>query len=403
MGKRRDHKGRVLRSGESLCQDGRYRYTYYENGKQYAIYSWKLEKSDRVPDGKRNCKSLREQERELEIRRLIDPGDKECTMTVYELAEYYTGLRRDVRQTTRIGYGTVLNIIKKHPFGQWKIDKVKYSDAKRWMIELQDSGKKYSTLHNVRGVLRPAFRLAMEDELIDKNPFDFELSSVLVNDSEKREAVPPYDEKRFLDFIKGDKVYSKYYEGMYILFKTGLRISEFCGLTISDINFDEMTINIDHQLQRLSTMEYIIANTKSTCGTRVLPMTADVADCFRKIIKNRLNVPRKEPTIGGKTGFLYYDKNGKPMVALHWEHYFKYSTGKFNKRHLEQLPKITPHVCRHTYCSNMAKTGINPKSLQYLMGHSEISITMDTYTHLGLEDAKRELERVKEELALVSP
>ena len=60
------------------------------------------------------------------------------------------------------------------------------------------------------------------------------------------------------------------------------------------------------------------------------------------------------------------------------------------------MPSITPHVCRHTYCSNMAKSGMNPKTLQYLMGHSEIGVTMNTYTHLGLEDAQDELRRMKE-------
>ena len=69
-----------------------------------------------------------------------------------------------------------------------------------------------------------------------------------------------------------------------ILFKTGLRISEFCGLTISDIDFKEHTINIDHQLQKKSKIGYYIQETKTTSGTRKIPMTADVEECFRKII-----------------------------------------------------------------------------------------------------------------------
>ena len=60
------------------------------------------------------------------------------------------------------------------------------------------------------------------------------------------------------------------------------------------------------------------------------------------------------------------------------------------------MPKVTPHVCRHTYCSTMAKSGMNPKTLQYLMGHSEIGVTMNTYTHLGLDDAAEELRRMEE-------
>ena len=69
---------------------------------------------------------------------------------------------------------------------------------------------------------------------------------------------------------------------------------------------------------------------------------------------------------------------------------------RYNDIYRVQMPNITPHICRHTYCSNMARTGMNPMTLQYLMGHSEIGVTLNTYTHLGLEDATDELKRVQE-------
>ena len=94
--------------------------------------------------------------------------------------------------------------------------------------------------------------------------------------------------------------------------------------------------------------------------------------------------------------FLYYDKNGKPLVALHWEHYFRNAVNRYNEIYRVQMPAFTPHVCRHTYCSNMERAGMNPKTLQYLMSHSDISVTMNTYTHLGLEDAENELRRLSE-------
>ncbi|RHD36151.1 integrase [Agathobacter rectalis] len=59
------------------------------------------------------------------------------------------------------------------------------------------------------------------------------------------------------------------------------------------------------------------------------------------------------------------------------------------------MPNITPHVCRHKYCSNMAKSGMNPKTLQYLMGHSDIAVTLNVYTHVGLEDAEKELQKMQ--------
>ena len=82
------------------------------------------------------------------------------------------------------------------------------------------------------------------------------------------------------------------------------------------------------------------------------------------------------------------------MVAMNWEKYFQHVVGKYNRIYRAQLPKITPHVCRHTYCSHMAKSGMNPKVLQYLMGHSDISVTLNTYTHSKLDDAKEEIDRL---------
>ena len=96
------------------------------------------------------------------------------------------------------------------------------------------------------------------------------------------------------------------------------------------------------------------------------------------------------------SGFLFIDKDGMPLVAMHWSQRFKHMWGRYNEIYRVPLPKISPHVCRHTYCSNMAKSGMNPKTLQYLMGHSEIGITMNTYTHLGLEDAEVEMHRLED-------
>ena len=148
-------------------------------------------------------------------------------------------------------------------------------------------------------------------------------------------------------------------------------------------------------LQRKSDMRYIIKTTKRDAGTRVLPITEDVAQMFQAIIEDR-NAPKVEKTIDGYSGFLFYDDNGMPRVAMHWQHRFNRMVGRYNDIYRVQMPNITPHVCRHTYCSNMAKSGMNPKTLQYLMGHSDISVTMNVYTHIGFDDAEEELKRMEE-------
>ena len=336
--KRRDNKKRILRNGESQRPDGRYVYKYYDIMKKpHFLYSWKLEPTDKLPAGKRDDLSLRE--------------------------------------------------------------KIRHSDAKLFLIKLQkDDGRSYSSIHSIRGVLRPAFAMAMEDDYIRKNPFDFELVKVIVNDSVTREAITPDQMRKFLAFVKADKHYSKYYDAMYILFHTGMRISEFVGLTVSDLDMKNRTIRIERQLQRKGDGTKYITSTKTNAGTRTLPMENDVYACFQRILASR-KPPVVEPAIDGYSGFLFFDKDDRPMVAMHWEKYFQHAVEKYNKIYKEELPKITPHVCRHTYCSQKARSGMNPKTLQYLMGHSEISVTMDTYTHLGLDDAWKELQRIQLEFS----
>ena len=398
--KRKDSKGRVLRSGEQQRKDGRYIFTYRGNdGKPRYLYSWKLEATDRLPAGVKPCQSLREMEKEVQKTLADEVAYHGGEITVLELAERYLATKTGIRHNTLAGYKTVVNILKKEEFGSRRIDEIKVSDAKLWLIKLQSEDKRsYSSIHSIRGVLRPAFRMAVEDDLIRKNPFDWELATVLINDSVSREAVTPRQERLFLDFIKGDKHYSKYYEGMYILFKTGMRISEFCGLTLSDIDMEERKIRINKQLQRTRDGKYIIADTKTTYGERYLPMTEEVYQCFKKLI-GKSKKAKVEPMIDGVGGFLMLDKNGMPYLALHWEKRFQYALGKYNRTYKEELPTITPHVCRHTYCTNMAKSGVSAKTLQYLMGHADIATTLNVYTHLKYDDVEKEVRELEKKLS----
>ena len=102
-------------------------------------------------------------------------------------------------------------------------------------------------------------------------------------------------------------------------------------------------------------------------------------------------------------GKIVYCKDGDNLIP-YWQGVTEEGLEKFVRDYAERgtegfadfMPNITPHVCRHTYCSNQAKAGMNPKTLQYLMGHSDIGVTMNVYTHLGMEDAAAEMARMEE-------
>ena len=124
--------------------------------------------------------------------------------------------------------------------------------------------------------------------------------------------------------------------------------------------------------------------TQQQDSTQTLPAQWNLQACIDYALQQNITIR-----------ILFLDRRGKAMVSYQWEKRFQRAVEKHNKENKRKLPKITPHICRHTYCTNMAKSGISPKTLQYLMGHSSIEVTMNVYTHLGLADAKREVDRLE--------
>lgn len=389
--KRRDSKNRILRTGESQRKDGRYAYKYIDAfGKPQFVYAWKLVPTDRTPAGKREDISLREKVEEI----LQDKNDGIDTagkkMTVYELFKKYLKQQRNARASTQNTYHYLLEFLKKDKFGARSIDTVKISDVKTWLLELKENGLAYGTVLFYKRALKPAFKMALHDDCIRKNPFDFSLSSVMKNDTQSRQALTQEQEEKLLAFVQSDVCYQKHYDEIIVLLRTGLRISEFCGLTVNDLDFTNRVINIDHQLIKLK-RNYIVQPPKSENGVRQIPMSDEVYQSLKNILKHRRK--QKELEIDGYKDFLFINRNGNPNVAVNYEAVFRSLVNKYNSKHEEQLPRITPHVMRHTFCTRLANAGMNPKALQYVMGHSNITITLNLYAHASLETVKAELQR----------
>ena len=389
---RRDKRRRVLRMGETQMKSGLYRYSYTdESGKRHDFYSWKLEKTDPLPPGRRPCKALREKIQDL----MLEQERDQSQITVSGLVKKCVSLKGGVRYHTRAAYQSVVNLLEKDPIGKKPIGLIRLSDAKLWMIRLQEGGKRYTTINTIHCLLRQAFRLAIDDELLNKNPFDFCLSGVIQNDSVERKGLSAEQEEMFLRFLRADSLYSKYYDAICILFRTGLRISEFCGLTVADIDLTARRLTVERQLLRTLDQTYMVQTTKTKAGKRVLPIDSEACECFQRILEKRSSF-KVEPIVDGISGFLYLDKNHKPLVSHHWEYYFKRIVERYSIHCETVVPKITPHVCRHTYCTRMVSAGMNPKVLQYLMGHSNISSTMNVYTHMEIEEVQKEFRRVSQ-------
>ena len=142
-----------------------------------------------------------------------------------------------------------MRILEINTIGAYSIENVRISDAKEWALRMKGKGYSFKTISNYKRSLKAAFYTTIQYDYIRKNPFDFHINTVIEDDTEPKIPLSPTQEDSLLAFVKSDKVYYKYYDELIILLGTGLRISEFCGLTDRDIGFENRTINIDHQLQ----------------------------------------------------------------------------------------------------------------------------------------------------------
>ncbi len=395
--KRKDSKGRILKTGESQRSDGRYAFKYTDTyGKPQFVYSWKLVPTDPTPSGKRKDISLREKEKE--IQRDIDDGIDTVgkRMTVCELYAKQTGIRSDVVLNTKKGRQQLMNILSADPLGTKRIDSVKLSDAKEWAVRMHENDYAYKTISNYKRSLKAAFYTAINDDLIRKNPFDFDIKTVLTDDTAPKVILTREQETNLVAFAQSDKIYSKYADEIIILLNTGLRISELCGLTVSDIDFENEKINVDHQLLRDTKVGYYINKPKTKKGIRQIPMLAGskAYEAFQHIIESRLNNNNADIVeIDGYKDFLFLNKKGYPRVSDDYLDMLNGLVRKYNKKHTDSLPHITPHSLRHTFCSRMANAGMNPKALQFIMGHSNITMTLDYYTHVSIDEIKEEMAR----------
>lgn len=380
--KRKDSKGRILKTGESQRADGTYQYRYklVPKGKWHYVYAQTLEE-------------LRTKERP--IQKDVNDGISYCEgkITVVQLLERYISLKQGVRHATKVGYKFVLNLVKNEEFGCRQINTIKTSDAKLWFMKLQKDGRGYSTITSVRGVVKPAFQMACDEDIIRKNPFVFSLAGVVVNDTKKRVALSPEQQEIFMEFVRSDSYYCRYYDEFNVLLGTGMRVSEFCGLTLSDLDFENQKIRVERQLIKEKGGIYHVEKTKTESGVRFIPMVPEVYESLQNIVRNRRK-PKTEMLVDGYTGFLLLDKNENPKVGMHLEHHLQWTMKKYRRTHEEPLPTITPHVLRHTFCTNLANKGMDIKSLQYLMGHSDAAITMNVYTHASYARAEESMQTV---------
>ena len=415
MAERKDSKGRLLKTGESERKDGRYQYRFKIKGeKNYkTIYSNYLTPSD--ARGKKE-KSLRELEADLE-NSYSTFGNTQLTLV--ELIEKYINLKPKLALSTSYNYNkTKDSVVSKHVIGSMSVQSIKKTDVLAFYKYLSDELKyKNSTIQLVHNLIYPTFQMAVDDDMIRKNPCKDCMKDYPQNDAEEKIALTIEQQEIFLKFIETSPLYERYYPMFCIFLETGMRCGEVLGLTWNDINFEDGYIDINHQLQYRKLdghHQYLITGLKSKASKRQLPINDKIKRAFDLQKQwqwtNGINcLPEKTIEVKGykeenRSNLVFTSIKGTPfkgntidrvLISIVRDYnYSELNISKVKGVKPKLLPHLSVHALRHTACTNWAKAGMDVKVLQYIMGHANIQVTMNVYNHVDLERVKNEAQRM---------
>lgn len=280
-------------------------------------------------------------------------------MTVIQLYEKYIRTHGNIKNSSIEGRERLIKRLNGDKLGNMPIGSVKPSDAKEWAVRQRDKGLAFMTVNNDKRSLSAAFYMAVCDDLIRKNPFNFQLDTVIEDTTESKVPLTHEQEKSLLEFIQGDKVCKRHYNEFVILLGTGLRISELCGLTVKDIDMDNRKITVDHQLLKRSGKSRYIETPKTESGVREIPMSKDVYEAFQRVLENHKDTG---VVIDGYRGFLFCNGTGQPKTATDYQCIFRRIAAKYNGCHEEPLPRFSRPMCpahvlhEHGKCRNESKS-----------------------------------------------
>ena len=270
-----------------------------------------------------------------------------------------------------------VQIVKTSRIYNLPINRIKPADVKSFYVGLHDSGYSFGTISSIHGILKMSFDMALEDDAILKSPCNFKRKSIVDYDTAKVQALTKEEEQSLFDFLKADTFGRRHIDMMTILIGTGLRISEFAALTINDIDFMRNVIHVNKQIVRL-VGKLVVTEPKTESGIRDIPMTPEVRLSAKNLIVKRSAI-QKDVMITGHVGFLSVTRNGRPRTHSEYADAVRLLMERYNEASDIKIDRCTPHVLRHTFCTRCIAAGMDIKTVQYLMGHSDASTTLNVY------------------------
>lgn len=392
---RKDPKGRKLKDGESYRSDGRYQYRYsLGNGKRHIIYAKTLEE-------------LRRKEEEVKDNQRNNVKTNVARVTLNDIFELYMSGKTELKASTRTNYNYMYNNYVRDELGVRKIVSIKYSDIKKFYNSLiNDRGFKPNSMEIINTIIHPVFTLAVRDGYIRTNPTDGAMAEIKKShnwEKPKRHALTVTEQQAFIDFVANSRTYNHWLPLFTVFLGTGCRVGEIVGLRWCDCDFEQGNISINHNLVYRQADDgkcaFHVTTPKTSAGIRTVPMLKDVRKALLQEKKKQMAEGFNDTEIDGYTGFIFTNKVGyihnpqtinraiKRIIRDHNNE--EKEIAKQEKREPILIRDFSVHNLRHTFCTRFCENETNLKVIQEIMGHSDISTTMNIYAE-ATNDKKQE-------------
>ena len=398
-GVRFDDKRTRLKTGEIQRKNGTYEYRWTtRDGKRHSVYAPTLDK-------------LREYEEQVIVDRHDGIKTDVKALSVNDVFDLWCNLKRGVKDSTMKNYIYMYEMFVRPTFGKKRLVTVKKSDVRGFYNRLADEKiLKISTIDGIHNILHQVFQVAVDDDYIRNNPTDNmlkELKQAHCMDSEKRKALTMEEEKIFLEYLMQKPKYRHWYPVFYIMANTGMRVGEITGLRWRDIDFDEGLISVNHTLVYYNHRDehgcyYSINTPKTKAGERTIPMTDQVKNAFQMEREYQEEVGISSiDRIDGYDDFVFVNRFGMVQSQSTLNKAIKRIMRDCNGEILDNavpgkeptlLPDFSCYSLRHTFATRLCESGTNIKVIQDVLGHADVSTTMNIYVDVTNELKRNELK-----------
>ncbi len=420
MSSRRDNKGRILNKGEYQRANGMYEYKYNEiDGTIKSVYSWKLTQTDKAPKGKQAELCLREMIQQIERDKQDGINASNAKrMTLNFFFDEYIENKVGLKQSTRTNYKYMYKKYVSGSLGLKKISAIKYTDILKFYNSLiTELGFKPNSMEIIHTILHPIFTVAVRDGYIRTNPTDNVMSEIKKShnwEKSKRHALTVEQQSAFVRFLIENKAYRHWLPLFKVFLGTGCRVGEIIGLRWEDCDFKNNLISINHNLiyrqQDSGKCEYHITTPKTKKGIRIIPMLSEVKSALLEEYNKQLESGFNQTTIDGYSGFIFKNRFGTVfsphsinraiarIISLHND--IESEKAQTENREPILLPHFTVHNLRHTFCTRFCENETNIKVIQEIMGHADITTTMNIYNEATLDKKKESFSNLEGKIKL---